>query len=64
VDGFDAARAIRGELPDVGLLFLTGSNSPADIAKATESGADGYVLKDRIATDLIDAILGTANGAV
>ncbi len=56
VDGFDAARQIREELPQTAVLFLTGSNSPTDVAEARASGGAGYVTKDKIASDLLDAI--------
>jgi DNA-binding NarL/FixJ family response regulator len=57
MDGFEAARKIRVETPDVAVLFLTGSNSPADVAAAREAGGSGYVTKDRIADELVDAIV-------
>jgi DNA-binding NarL/FixJ family response regulator len=60
MDGFDAARSIRGTHPDMRILFLTGSNAPADIAAARDAGGSGYVTKDRIASELIDAIRGAA----
>lgn len=60
LDGFEAARRIREALRDTCVLFLTGSNSPADIAQAQAAGGSGYVTKDRIATDLVDAIYAAA----
>ena len=60
MDGFAAARRIRTELPETCILFLTGSNSPADVAAAREAGGSGYVTKDRIASELIEAILAAA----
>ncbi len=56
LDGFDAARQIREELPETSVLFLTGSNSPTDVAEARASGGAGYVTKDKIASDLLGAI--------
>jgi DNA-binding NarL/FixJ family response regulator len=56
VDGISAARAIRAEAPDTRILFLTGSNSPADVAAARAAGGVGYVTKDRIASELVEAI--------
>jgi DNA-binding NarL/FixJ family response regulator len=56
VGGFDAARQIRDELPETSVLFLTGSNSPTDVAEARASGGVGYVTKDKIASDLLEAI--------
>ena len=57
MNGFDAAREIRREAPDVSVLFLTGSNSPADVAAARAAGGTGFITKDRIADELVDAIL-------
>jgi DNA-binding NarL/FixJ family response regulator len=57
MDGFAAAERIRRELPDTCVLFLTGSNAPSDVAKARAAGGSGYVTKDRIASELVDAIL-------
>ncbi|MBD0291085.1 MAG: DNA-binding response regulator, partial [Thermoleophilia bacterium] len=39
---------------------LTGSNSPADIAAARAAGGSGYVMKDRIASELVEAIVAAA----
>ena len=60
MDGFAAARQIRSEVPETCVLFLTGSNAPADVAKARACGGAGYITKDRIATELVDAILAAA----
>ncbi len=60
LNGFEAARRIRETAPDTCIVFLTGSNSPADLAEARAAGAAGYVTKDRIATELVDAIYAAA----
>ena len=56
MNGFEAARKIRDAVPDTCVLFLTGSNSPADVAEARASGGAGYLTKDRIASELVNAI--------
>jgi len=61
MDGFDAARSIRGTHPNMCILFLTGSNAPTDIAAARDAGGSGYVTKDRIASELVDAIRAAAS---
>jgi two-component system, NarL family, response regulator LiaR len=63
MNGFAAAREIRRAAPDVSILFLTGSNSPADVAAAREAGGSGFVTKDRIADELLDAILSAGKTA-
>ena len=57
MDGFQATRMITAERPGTGVLMLTGSNSRADVDRARKAGAAGYVTKDRIAAELVDAIL-------
>ena len=56
VDGVEATKRIRKNLERACVLMLTGSNSLTDVARAREAGAAGYVTKDRIAAQLIDAI--------
>jgi two-component system, NarL family, nitrate/nitrite response regulator NarL len=57
MDGLEATRRIREDKPTACVLMLTGSNSRADVDNARQAGAAGYVTKDRIAAELIDAIL-------
>ncbi|HEY3550288.1 MAG TPA: response regulator transcription factor [Gaiellaceae bacterium] len=57
LDGFEATREIRAELEDTRVLMLTGSNSRADVDRSREAGASGYVTKDRIASELVAAIV-------
>ena len=56
VDGVEATKRIRADDRGACVLMLTGSNSRVDVARAREAGAAGYVTKDRIAAQLIDAI--------
>jgi len=60
VDGFEATERIRAELPEVCVLVLTGSAADADVRRAHEAGASGYVTKDRIAEELVHAIRDVA----
>src|SRR6266496_741950 len=55
LDGFQATRELRKQAPEIPVLMLTGSNARADVDKARKSGAAGYVTKDRIARELIEA---------
>ena len=57
LDGFDATRLLLEEWPGARVLMLTGSNARADVDRARQLGAVGYVTKDRIASELIDAML-------
>jgi DNA-binding NarL/FixJ family response regulator len=57
LDGVEAARQIKEKRRAARVLMLTGSSSAADVARAREAGAEGYVTKDRIASELIDSIV-------
>jgi DNA-binding NarL/FixJ family response regulator len=57
LDGVEAARQIKQGPHSAAVLMLTGSDSAADVARAREAGASGYVTKDRIASELIDSIV-------
>jgi len=57
LDGFEATREIRAASEAIRVLMLTGSNSRADVGRSREAGASGYVTKDRIASELVDAIV-------
>jgi DNA-binding NarL/FixJ family response regulator len=57
LDGFEATREIRSASDEVSVLMLTGSNSRADVDRSREAGASGYVTKDRIASELVSAIV-------
>jgi DNA-binding NarL/FixJ family response regulator len=56
LDGIEAAMRLREQGQAVRVLMLTGSNSRTDVDRARKAGAAGYVTKDRIAAELIDAI--------
>jgi DNA-binding NarL/FixJ family response regulator len=60
MDGFQATRLIRKSDPTASILMLTGSNSRSDVDRSRKAGAAGYVTKDRIAAELIDAIVEVA----
>jgi two-component system, NarL family, nitrate/nitrite response regulator NarL len=60
MDGFEATRRIRNERGDACVLMLTGSNARTDVDRARKAGAAGYVTKDRIAAELIEAIVEVA----
>jgi two-component system, NarL family, nitrate/nitrite response regulator NarL len=60
MDGIEAAQAIRKSEAEARILMLTGSNSRTDVDRARQAGAAGYVTKDRIASELIDAIVEIA----
>jgi DNA-binding NarL/FixJ family response regulator len=57
IDGVEATRRIRKKRRSASVLMLTGSNSRSDVSRAREAGAAAYVTKDRIASQLIAAIV-------
>jgi DNA-binding NarL/FixJ family response regulator len=60
MDGFEATRQIRATGSATSILVLTGSDSRADAVRARQAGADGFVVKGRITSDLIEAIVAAA----
>lgn len=62
MDGPTFIRAVRDAKNLVGILVLTTYDTDADILRATEAGANGYLLKDTTPQDLVKAIRATAAG--
>jgi DNA-binding NarL/FixJ family response regulator len=60
MDGIEATRAIREEVPGTRVVVLTGSAANIDVSRARSAGAAAYVTKDQIAGDLVRAILDAA----
>jgi DNA-binding NarL/FixJ family response regulator len=60
MDGVEATRRIREARPAACVLMLTGSTAAADVDRSRDAGAAGYVTKDRIASELVDAIVEAA----
>jgi DNA-binding NarL/FixJ family response regulator len=61
MDGFEAAAELeRLERPPA-VLMLTGSSSSEDVDRARRAGVKGYMTKDSIAAQLVDAILAAAD---
>ena len=56
MSGIDALIAIRSEFPEARVLVLTTFEGDAEIQRALEAGARGYLLKTMPPADLIDAI--------
>jgi len=62
-DGVDAIGKIRaGHEGDVRIIVLTTFDTDADILRAVEAGAAGYLLKDSPRADLLRAIRAAARG--
>jgi DNA-binding NarL/FixJ family response regulator len=61
-DGLQAATAIRKDLPEIAIIFLTSSETDEHLFEAIRLGAAGYLLKNLDADELFDLIAGIASG--
>jgi len=57
LDGIEATRRIREQLPAACVLVLTGSSISADVDRARQAGVAAFLTKDRLGTQLVNAIL-------
>lgn len=62
MDGVEAIARIKEVRPETRTLVLTTYESDADILRAIENGATGYLLKDTPKKELFEAIRITAEG--
>ena len=62
MDGVEAIRTITAEFPAGRILALTTYEGDADIRRALEAGARGYLLKDMLLTEVIGAIRTVHSG--
>ena len=62
LDGVAATAQLRKQHPEIPVLVLTTYDSDADIRRAIEAGATGYVLKDMPRDELVAAIRAVAQG--
>jgi len=56
MDGIEATRVIREQDPRACVMILTGGTAPSDVDRARKAGAAAYLMKDRIATELVAEI--------
>lgn len=62
LDGASATARIAQEVPGARVLVLTTYDTDADIVRAVEAGATGYLLKDTPRSQLADAVRAAARG--
>jgi DNA-binding NarL/FixJ family response regulator len=62
MNGIEATREVRAELPDLRVLMLTMFEDDASVFAALRAGARGYVLKDATRAELVRAIRAVAHG--
>jgi DNA-binding NarL/FixJ family response regulator len=62
LNGIDAARQIRKDLPQVKLLFVTMHTSPTYLVAALEAGANGYAVKSSARNEILAAVETVLSG--
>ena len=62
LNGLDAARQLKGMMPNVKVIFLTMSEDADVAAEAIRTGASGYLLKNSAASELLQAIREASQG--
>ncbi|MFJ3958163.1 response regulator [Arthrobacter sp. NPDC090010] len=62
IDGIEAIRRLRAERPTQAVLVFTTYDSDADIVRAVDAGAMGYLLKDAAPDEIFAAVRGSAKG--
>ena len=62
MDGVEAIRTITSEFPAARILALTTYEGDGDIRRALEAGAQGYLLKDMLLTEVITAVRAVHRG--
>ncbi len=62
MEGVEAIEKIKAAHPEIHILVLTTYDTDADIVRAVEAGATGYLLKDAPREELFRAVRATARG--
>jgi two-component system, NarL family, response regulator DesR len=62
VDGLTAAAELAARLPGCRVLIVTGLGTPGNLRQALAIGVPGFLLKDGLAGELIDAVRTVAYG--
>ena len=62
VNGIQATRLIREQYPETKVLILSQYEDSQYVLPLLRAGASGYILKDALGTDLLNALRGVARG--
>ena len=62
LNGIDAARKLRKDLPDIRIIFVTMHADQAYVTEAFKAGAKGYLLKRSAGSELVQAIQAVMSG--
>jgi DNA-binding NarL/FixJ family response regulator len=64
IDGVETTRRVTAAVPGTTVVMLTSSGSKADVVRAMQAGARGYVLKAGAPEELFRAVRTAASGGV
>jgi DNA-binding NarL/FixJ family response regulator len=62
LDGLEATRLIKTEIPNIKIIILTVSEDEENLFEAIKSGAEGYLLKDIKADEFLKLLNGVTMG--
>ena len=62
--GIETTNQIKKRFPDIKVLMLSMHDNPMIIDKAMKAGANGYILKNDLSDDLLDAIEKVMNNEI
>lgn len=62
VDGIEATRALKAELPDIDVVMLTASSEDEHLVSALQAGAQGYLLKNMTSDEFLSMLQGLGRG--
>jgi DNA-binding NarL/FixJ family response regulator len=62
MDGLEATRAILAEFPDARIVMLTTFDGDEAIHRALDAGAQGYLLKDMLRTEVLNVVRTVQRG--
>jgi len=62
LNGIEAARQIRKHTPEPKIVFLSQESSADVVREALSFGAQGYVVKTRVGSDLLAAVEAVLEG--
>jgi two-component system response regulator NreC len=62
LNGIDATRRILAANPQIGVVILSMHQDESYVLRSLKAGAKGYLLKDSLRSDMLDAIRSVARG--
>jgi DNA-binding NarL/FixJ family response regulator len=62
LNGIEAARVIRDRCPDTRVVILSMHSTGAHLYRALQAGVGGYVMKESVGRELVDAIRTVQSG--